>query len=176
METGPPPVDDVAMPVDVEVEAIIERPPEVVAAFAGDPTNAPTWYANIKSVHWQTPPPVGIGSKLDFIALFLGKRLAYTYEVVELEPGQRLVMRTTDGPFPMETTYTWARAGEIATQMTLRNRGIPSGFFRVAAPLMERAVRRATTKDLKRLKTLLEEPTPSDAAASARSTCGGCGC
>lgn len=144
------------MGVDVEVEATIRRPPAVVAAFAGDPTNATEWYANIKTVDWQTPPPVAVGSRMDFVAQFLGRRLAYTYEVVELEPERRLVMRTADGPFPMETTYTWEAAGEGTTRMTLRNRGNPSGFSRVAAPMMERAMRRATTKDLARLKALLE--------------------
>jgi uncharacterized membrane protein len=144
------------MAVDVEVETTIGRPPAQVAAFAGDPTNATQWYANIKSVDWQTPPPVAVGSKMDFVAQFLGRRLAYTYEVVELEPGRRLVMRTADGRFPMETTYTWESAAEGATRMTLRNRGNPSGFSRVAAPMMERAMRRATTKDLARLKALLE--------------------
>jgi len=145
------------MGVDVEVECTVARPVAVVAAFAGDPGRAPEWYANITSVDWVTPPPLAIGSRMDFVASFLGRRLAYTYEVVELEPGRRLVMRTADGPFPMETTYTWEPAGEGATRMTLRNRGTPSGFSRVAAPALERAMRRATTKDLARLKVLLED-------------------
>jgi hypothetical protein len=127
-----------------------------VAAYAGDPTNAPEWYVNIRSVEWRTEPPVRVGSRMDFVAGFLGRRLAYTYEVVELVPGARLVMRTADGPFPMETTYTWEPAGEGATRMTLRNRGTPSGFAGLAAPVMERAMRRATTKDLARLKDLME--------------------
>lgn len=140
--------------VDVQVETVIDRRPAEVAAYAGDPANAPEWYANIRSVDWQTPPPVAVGSRMAFVAQFLGRRLAYTYEVVELTP-ERLVMRTADAPFPMETTYTWSAAGE-GTRMTLRNRGTPSGFARVGAPVMERAMRRATTKDLERLKALLE--------------------
>lgn len=144
------------MPVDVRVETVIDSAPERVALFAGDPANAPRWYANIRSVDWQTPPPVAVGARADFVAYFLGRRLAYTYEVVELEPERRLVMRTTDGPFPMETTYTWEPAGPGKTRMTLRNRGNPSGFSRMAAPVLERAMRRATTKDLARLKAILE--------------------
>lgn len=144
------------MPVDVHVETVIDSAPERVALFAGDPGNAPRWYANIRSVDWQTPPPVAVGSRVDFVAQFLGRRLAYTYEVVELEPARRLVMRTTDGPFPMATTYTWEPAGPGKTRMTLRNRGNPSGFSRTAAPVLERAMRRATTKDLARLKAILE--------------------
>jgi len=141
--------------VDVQVERSIERPPTVVAAYASDPTNAPEWYANIRSVVWRTPPPVAVGSRVDFVAQFLGRRLAYTYEVVELVPNQRMVMRTADGPFPMETTYTWL-AEDRGTRMTLRNRGAPSGLGKVAAPVLRAAMRRATTKDLARLKALLE--------------------
>lgn len=144
------------MPVDVTVETVIDRPPDVVATFAGDPTNAPHWYVNIKSVAWRTQPPIDIGSRIDFVARFLGRSLSYTYEVVDHEPGRRLVMRTTDGPMAMETTYTWEPVGHDRTRMTLRNRGNPSGFARVTAPVMERAMQRATTKDLTRLKALLE--------------------
>ena len=144
------------MAVDVQVETVIDRPVEVVASYAGDPTNAPEWYSNITSVTWETEPPVGVGSRMAFVARFLGRKLSYTYEVVELVPGERLVMRTAQGPFPMETTYTWEPAGTAATRMTLRNRGEPSGFASVAAPMMELAMRRATTKDLARIKELLE--------------------
>ena len=144
------------MPVDVEVETVIARPRGEVAAYAGDPTNAPEWYVNIQSVDWQTEPPVAVGSRMDFVARFLGRRLAYTYEVVELELPHRLVMRTAEGPFPMETSYEWTAAGDGRTRMTLRNRGEPSGFASVAGPMMAAAMRRANTKDLANLKRLLE--------------------
>lgn len=143
------------MAVDVVVETLIEAPLEAVAGFASDPGNAPRWYANIRTVRWVTEPPVVVGSRMDFVARFLGRELAYTYEVTELEPGRRMVMRTAQGPFPMETAYTWEAVG-TGTRMTLRNQGEPSGFGRVAAPAMAAAVRRATTKDLARLKVLLE--------------------
>lgn len=144
------------MEVDVAVEAVIAAPREEVAAYAGDPTNAPNWYANIVSVHWKTPPPLAVGSRMDFEARFLGRRLKYTYEVVELEPGKRLVMRTADGPFPMETTYTW-ESMPGGTRMGLRNRGTPSGFAQVAAPVMTKAMKRAMTKDLDRLAERLRQ-------------------
>jgi uncharacterized membrane protein len=143
------------MAVDVEVETVIARPLAEVAAYAGDPTNAPEWYANIRSVQWRTEPPVRVGSEMDFVAQFLGRRLAYTYRVVELVEGERLVMETADGPFPMRTTYTWEPAGD-GTRMTLRNTGTPTGFGKVSAPVMAAAMRRATTKDLARLKARLE--------------------
>lgn len=142
--------------VDVLTEIEVDRPRDRVAAYAADPTNAPEWYVNIKAVEWRTPPPLAVGSQVAFVAHFLGRRLAYSYDIVEFVPGERLVMRTAEGPFPMETTYTWAAAGESSTRMTLRNRGEPSGFGKVAAPFMAAAMRRANRKDLARLKTILE--------------------
>jgi uncharacterized membrane protein len=144
------------MAVDVFTEITIDRPHDRVAAYAGDPSNAPEWYVNIKAVEWKTSPPLALGSRLAFVARFLGRRLAYTYEIVELVPGSRLVMRTSEGPFPMETTYTWEPDGDGRTKMTLRNRGEPSGFSRVVGPLMAAAMRRANLKDLARLKALME--------------------
>jgi uncharacterized membrane protein len=142
--------------VDVLTEIDINRPREEVAAFAADPANATAWYKNIESVEWETQPPVRVGSKLRFRAKFLGRTLEYTYEVRENEPGRRLVMATSQGPFPMETTYSWEDASDGATKMTLRNRGEPSGFAAVTAPLMSRAMRKANEADLRRLKELLE--------------------
>jgi uncharacterized protein YndB with AHSA1/START domain len=142
--------------VDVLTETLINRACAEVAAYAADPSNAPKWYVNIESVDWKTPPPVRVGSRMAFVARFLGRRLAYTYEVVDIVPGKRLVMRTDEGPFPMETTYTWAPEGVDVTRMTLRNRGEPRGFAKFGASMMAAAMRRANRKDLLRLKALLE--------------------
>ena len=149
------------MVVDVRTEITIGRPRGEVYDFAANPTHAPEWYVNIKSVEWVTPPPLVLGSKVAFVAHFLGRRLAYTYEVTELVPVERLVMRTTEGPFPMETTYTWEPSGAGSTRMTLRNRGEPTGFTKLAGPIMAAAMRRANRKDLARLKNLLEQPAGS---------------
>jgi uncharacterized membrane protein len=144
------------MGVDVRTEIVINRPVDVVAAYAADPSNAPEWYANIDSVAWKTPPPAVIGSQVAFVARFLGRRLECTYELVDFVHGECLVMRTVQGPFPMETTYTWTEAGETSTRMTLRNRGEPAGFSSAFAPFMVPAMRRANRKDLARIKAILE--------------------
>ncbi len=147
------------MKVDVLTETVIDRPLDEVADYVMNPGHAPEWYANIVRVRWETPEPLAVGSRLAFEARFLGRTLAYTYEIVVLEPRARLVMRTAQGPFPMETTYEFEPTGTptgTATRMRLRNRGEPAGFAGVAAPAMRLAMRRANTADLAALKRLLE--------------------
>jgi uncharacterized protein YndB with AHSA1/START domain len=146
------------MNVDVSTSIVISRPRELVSRYAANPDHAPDWYINIKAVEWKTTPPLAVGSHIAFVAHFLGRRMAYTYEVVDWVPGERLVMRTAEGPFPMETTYTWEAASNGSTLMTLRNRGTPAGFSGWLAPLIAAAMRRANRKDLAALKTRLEMP------------------
>jgi hypothetical protein len=141
--------------VDVTTAIEIARPRQEVATFSVDPDNAARWYENIEGVRWCSPRPLALGSRIAFVARFLGRRISYTYEVREHVPNQRLVMSTADGPFPMETVYAWSDT-DAGTAMTLRNRGEPAGFGKIAAPIMARAMRRANTKDLRRLKALLE--------------------
>lgn len=144
------------MNVDVTSDIVIDRPPAVVSAYAADPDNVPNWYVNIKTVEWKTAHAMAVGSRIAFVAHFLGRRMAYTYEIADLVPGERLIMRTADGPFSMETTYTWQPIEGGRTRMTLRNRGTPTGFSAWVAPFMAFAMRRANRKDLAALKRLLE--------------------
>jgi uncharacterized membrane protein len=143
-------------PVDVHTEIAIDLPRAEVVDYAADPDNAPEWYENIESVEWRTERPLAVGTRVAFLARFLGRRLAYTYEVETFVPGERLVMTTAEGPFPMETTYAWADMPDGGTRMTLRNRGEPRGFGKLAAPVLAAAMRRANQKDLARLKQIVE--------------------
>jgi hypothetical protein len=143
--------------VDVETSIEIDCPRVVVAAFVSNPDNATRWYVNIKSIDWETPPPAVVGSRIAFVAQFLGRRIAYTYEVRGIVSDERFVMGTAQGPFPMETTYSWHDTESGGTLMTLRNAGEPSGFGKMAAPMMAASMRRANQKDLERLKAILED-------------------
>lgn len=144
------------MPVDVNTQVEISRPRLEVAAYAADPDKAIEWYENITAVEWVTPPPLAVGSRIEFVASFLGRRIEYTYEVLDHVPGERFTMSTVEGPFPMETTYIWQELPNGHTRMSLRNRGEPRGFAKVTSPVMGQAIRRANRKDLQRLKAILE--------------------
>ena len=142
--------------VDVLTEITINRPLHEVAAYAADPDNAPEWYVNIKAAEWKSAKPLAVGSQIAFKAQFLGRQLAYTYKITEFIAGSKLVMETAEGPFPMQTTYTWTATDDSHTLMTLRNAGHPSGFSKLFAPFMATMMKKANTKDLKNLKKILE--------------------
>lgn len=143
--------------VDVLTETNIRCSLEKVSKYAANPDNAPKWYVNIHSAEWQTQKPLKIGSRIAFKAKFLGRELAYVYEIAEYTHGQKLVMRTADGPFPMETTYTWEAIDDNVTRMTLRNKGNPAGFSKLFAPFMSSMMKIANKKDLKKIKGILEK-------------------
>lgn len=144
------------MPVDVSTEIVIDRPRAEVAAFAADPDHALEWYEHIKRVIWKTPRPLAVGSRVAFFADVLGRQLEYVYEITAFEPGERLVMSTAHGRFPMETTYAWRDEPGGGTRMSLRNHGEPHGASWLGSLLLRPAMRRANRKDLHRLKDLLE--------------------
>lgn len=142
--------------VDVLSQITIDSPIEKVSEYASNPENAPKWYKNINSAEWKTEKPLAVGSKIAFKARFLGKDLAYIYEIIEYTPGKELVMRTANGPFPMETTYTWSKVNNSSTLMTLRNKGNPKGFSKVITPFMSSMMKRANMEDLRAIKKIVE--------------------
>jgi uncharacterized membrane protein len=142
---------------DVLTKIIINRPISQVSEYAMNPDNAPKWYVNIQSIEWKTPKPLELGSQIAFKANFLGRELAYVYEIVEFIPEEKFVMKTANGPFPMQTTYTWQAIDETHTLMTLQNKGIPQGFNKIMSLFMTTMMKRANMKDLKKIKALLEQ-------------------
>jgi uncharacterized membrane protein len=149
------------MPVDVTATGTIGRPREEVAAYLQDPANDTTWIGGLRSARLLTPGPVAVGSRVERVASFLGRRVEYVNEITQLT-GDRLVMRSVRSPFPMRVTYGHRRAGDSATEVSVRVEGDAGRFYALLAPLLGVAVRRSIARDLRNLKQVLEgRPQPS---------------
>jgi uncharacterized membrane protein len=144
------------MPVDVTATATIGRPREEVAAYLRDPANDTRWIGGVRSARLLTPEPVAVGSQVERVASFLGRRVEYVSEITELT-GERLVMRSVRSPFPMRVTYGHRQATDGTTAVSVRVEGDAGRFYALAAPLLGVAVRRSISRDLQNLKQVLEE-------------------
>jgi uncharacterized membrane protein len=142
--------------VDVSTEIIINLPKEKVVEFASDPRNVPNWCTHIKSVEWNNETPLRAGAKLVFNERIMRRPQQHVYEVVEIIPGQKVIMKSQSNGMRMETTVAWQAISENTTCMTLRNRGVPIAFSKSIAPLLKLAIRKASRRNLKQLKKMLE--------------------
>lgn len=142
--------------VDVSTEIIINLPKEKVTEFALYPGNVPNWCAHIKSVEWDNNAPLRAGAKLVFTERVMRRPQQHVYEVVEIIPGQKVIMISHTNGMQMETTVAWQAINENTTCMTLRNRGIPVAFSKPIAPFLKLAIRKASRRNLKQLKKMLE--------------------
>jgi uncharacterized membrane protein len=149
------------VPIDVSVTGTIGRPREEVAAYLRDPANDTEWIGGLRSARLLTPEPVAVGSRVERVAGFLGRRVEYVNEITELT-GDRLAMRSVRSPFPMRITYGHRPATDGATEVSLRVEGDAGRFYGLLAPLLGVAVRRSIARDLRNLQRVLEgRPRPA---------------
>jgi uncharacterized membrane protein len=139
----------------VDESLVIARPRADVAGYMFDWRNDPEWIGGISEARLVTDGDFGVGSRVERVASFMGRRIEYVLEVEDYDPSARVAMRSVKGPFPMTVAYDLEDAG-AATRARIRVGGDASGFYRIAAPLLNRAAARSIAGDLKRLKTLLE--------------------
>jgi uncharacterized membrane protein len=144
------------MAVDVTATGTIGRPREEVAAYLRDPANDISWIGGLRSARLLTPGPVAVGSQVERVASFLGRRVEYVNEITELN-GERLAMRSVRSPFPMRVTYGHRDAGGAATEVSVRVEGDAGRFYAVLGPLLGLAVRRSIGRDLRNLRQVLED-------------------
>ena len=143
------------MDLDVSAEVVINQPRKEVADYVENPANEPIWIVGIVESKSLTEPPVSVGTRVQRVAKFMGRRMEYTPEIVEYDPGTLLVM-STDSPFPMRISYQFEDCDGGETLARIRIQGAGAWYYRLAGPLLARAVKRNISSDLRTLKKLLE--------------------
>jgi uncharacterized membrane protein len=143
------------MAIDVTASVTIARPRDEVAAYVVDHRHDPIWIGGITESELLGDPPIAVGSRVRRVASFLGKRIDYVNEVTRLDPGALLEMRSVQSPFPMVVTYAFEDT-DGGTRASVRVEGDPSALYRLAGPLLARQVRSNVSKDLGKLRAILE--------------------
>lgn len=140
---------------DLRVEILIRRPRASVAAYMFDPRNDASWTTGVVECRPRQPGRLRPGARVERTVSFLGRRFAYEYEVTAVEDDQLVEMRVGQ-PFPMQIRYLLEDAGE-GTLTAIEARGEGTGFFRLAAPVLDLMVRGNIRKDLELLRERVEQ-------------------
>jgi hypothetical protein len=142
------------MSMDVTSSTVIPRPVADVWAYLVDPANDVTWTSGLLEARPLTEGGLRPGARVERVSKFLGRRMTYTIDVIEVDEGRSIRMKTSAGPFPIEVTYLLEPA-DGGTRFSIRNQGEPSGFFALTGPLLAAAVRRQVQLDVETLRDLL---------------------
>ncbi len=141
--------------VNVVTSLVIHRPIEEVFAYLTDARNHPQWDTGLLDIHQTPESPVGVGTRITEVRLFLGRKFEMTSEVVEYEPPTKYTRTAMGGPVPGTGTLTFEPTAE-GTKLTWIFKMQPGGFFALAEPLFARSLKRQLEAALGDAKDLLE--------------------
>lgn len=134
----------------------IARPADEVFEFIADMENNPEWQNGMKSCRWTTEPPIGVGSRYDQLASFMGRIITSRFEVTEFVPGACIRIVTYESTFPLDIVRMVESLDEESSRVTAEVRGEQAGVFRIFGPMLSKMVGSSVRRDYERLKWLLE--------------------
>ena len=143
--------------VDVTVSTTINRPIDLVFDFVANMENEPQWHTDALEVKRANDGPVGKGTtyKVKFKPSPMAPSEG-TVELVEFEPGRRIVSRSDLGKMHPMVTHVFVPANGQTT-VTRRIQIEASGLLMLLMrPMMKNMVRRANSNFIANLKRTLE--------------------
>jgi uncharacterized protein YndB with AHSA1/START domain len=141
--------------VRAEESVVVGRPIEEVFAYLTDPSKVPEWQSSALEARLETEGPMRAGSRAVETRKFLGRKLESKMDVLEYESPKLFTIKVASGPVPFQVTNTLSETG-AGTRVDAVIEGEPGGFFRLAEPLVVRAVQRELRGNLETLKDVLE--------------------
>jgi uncharacterized membrane protein len=133
----------------------INRPVEVVFKFLSNFENNPRWQSISVEDRKISKGPVGLGITYEAITTMLGRRINSEQTIIVYVPNQLVSRKSTSGTFPFEVHLKFEPI-EGGTELNAMIDGEPHGFFKLAEPLLERAIKRQFDSDLVNLKDMME--------------------
>lgn len=143
----------------IEESVFIARPPQEVFDFVSTPANNTVWDSSIVASEQQGDGPVQTGTRTRGASKILGRHFEWTTEVSELEPPNRLTLRSVEGKMTFVVTSSFEPV-DGGTRFTYRidaESGLGGVFGKMADPLIQRAQARTVRANLESLAELLVE-------------------
>lgn len=139
----------------VQHSVTIDQPVEQVFAFITDTRNTTRWQPLISEARATLEGPAQIGAQVTEVRTFIGRKMESTYEIVELEPNKRMVLKSVGGPFPYKGTITFESLGN-ATKVTFEAETETRGFFKLADGMIAGSMRKKWETNLSTAKQVVE--------------------
>jgi uncharacterized protein YndB with AHSA1/START domain len=142
--------------IEIENSVVINRPVDEIFEFMADAENHPQWQSGAQEVVKTSEGSIGVGTTYTGVNRIMGRRLESYIEYTAYEPNKRLAAKVTQRPVPFQFEMTFEPAAEGRTKVNVKGTGEPGGFFKLAAPILARMIKRRTETNLANLKDLLE--------------------
>jgi len=133
----------------------VDRPVDEVFKYVTDPANQAVWQSGCIESRLDGGGPLGPGSRLTEVRSFMGKRLHSTLEVTAYEPARRFDLEVVEGPVPSRVRHRFESA-DGGTTIRFEGETEPGRAFKLAEPIIVRAVKKQSEADFRRLKQILE--------------------
>ena len=137
------------------VAGVIARPTDEIFAFLSDPRNRRLWLYPAEEAALTSPEPVGVGTTFRTTMRVQDTRYHYTWEVIDHQPPNRQVIRSTSGQIPTTLTYQ-LDARDDGTWVELAATRRPGGWLRLLQPAIAYTENRRLGMTFARLKRALE--------------------
>jgi hypothetical protein len=139
--------------IKIEHSVVVDRPVEEVFAYATDVSKVPEWQTS--ALEARVDGPMQAGATGAIMRKFLGRRMESTVRFDEYEPPRKFAIESTSGPVQFHVHQTYESEGAGA-RINIVMEGEPGGFFKLAEPLVQRAIKREMEANFATLKDILE--------------------
>lgn len=140
-------------------EVVVDRPPDTVFRYLVEPSRQALW--SDVPMRLLTDEPLAPGSRMEVTFGMGPMKATVGLELTAVEPGQRMAWNTFSGPIRWDGEYRLTPTGAGGTALSQEGRLVFTGLWRLVEPLAGAEIKSGETKELERLKVVVEEREPN---------------
>ena len=123
-------------------QIVVPTPLDTTFAYLSRFSSAQEWDPSVISAQMVTPEPVGLGSRFELTAAFLGAKVPLEYEIIEYDAPRRVVLTAENRSVRSTDTISFDPTPTGGTVVSYDAVLLLKGVARLADPLFALALRR----------------------------------